>query len=114
MPRFLIEVPHEAEPVACARAIKVLLESGSHFLTHADFGCRDGIHKGWIMLEADSKAEARTMLHPVFRSLATIIELNKFSVEELDELITHHGEKRPANRTNLLQARPQIGMAKAG
>lgn len=92
MTRYLIEVPHEEEAVACARAIKILLESGSHFLTRADFGCRDGVHKGWIIVEADSRAEARNMLHPYFRNFATIIALNKFSIEELDELITHHSD----------------------
>lgn len=50
MPRFLSEVPHESEVVACARAAKVLPETGSHFLTHADFGCCDDVHKAWIVL----------------------------------------------------------------
>ena len=45
MARFLIEVPHESGTVSCARANKVLLETGSHFLTHADFGCKDGVHR---------------------------------------------------------------------
>jgi len=45
MPRFLIEVPHEEETVACARAVKIFLESGSHFLTQADWGCKDGEHE---------------------------------------------------------------------
>ena len=35
MAKFLIEVPHEAEEVACARAVQTLLKTGSHFLTHA-------------------------------------------------------------------------------
>ena len=39
MPRFLIEVEHDATPAACIHAIEVLLRSGSHFLTHADWGC---------------------------------------------------------------------------
>ncbi len=90
MPRFLIEVPHEEETLACARAIKILFESGSHFLTNADFGCRDGVHKAWIVVDVDSKDEARTMLHPAFRERATIVELNKFSPEKLDELLLYH------------------------
>jgi hypothetical protein len=64
MAKFLIEVPHESEVVACARAIKVLLESGSHFLTHADFGCHDGVHKAWIVVDVDTKDEARNILPP--------------------------------------------------
>jgi hypothetical protein len=91
MPRFLIEVPHEAESVACARAVKLLLETGSHFLTHADFGCRDGDHRGWIVVDAENKDQARRMLPPVFRATAQIVGLNKFSLEELEDLIQHHG-----------------------
>ena len=90
MAKFLIEVPHEAEVVACARAIKLLLETGSHFLTHADFGCEDGVHKGWIVVDVDSKEEARNMLPPAYRRQATVIGLCRFGIEELDELIRHH------------------------
>ncbi len=90
MARFLIEVPHEAEVVACARAIKLLLETGSHFLTHADFGCKDGVHKGWIVVDVDSNEEARNMLPPAYRRQATVIGLSRFGIEELDELIRHH------------------------
>lgn len=93
MPRFLIEVPHEEETVSCARAIKILFESGSHFLTNADFGCMDGVHKAWIVVDVDSKFEARNMLHPSFRESAKVIELCKFSPEALDELIKHHEER---------------------
>jgi hypothetical protein len=90
MPRFLIEVPHAAEKVACAHAVRVLLTTGSHYLTHADFGCRDGEHSGWIIVEVESKEEARSLLPPVYRSQAKIVQLNKFTVEELDELLSHH------------------------
>jgi len=91
MNRYLIEVPHEEDPVACLRAIKILLESGSHFLTHADFGCEDGVHKAWIIVEADSRSEARNRLHPFYRNDATVVSLSKFTVEEVDELLSQHG-----------------------
>lgn len=92
MPKFLIEVPHETEVVSCLRAIRVLLESGSHFLTHADFGCQDGVHKAWIVVDADSKDEARNTLPPLYRRQATIVQLCKFGLEELPDLIRHHEE----------------------
>jgi hypothetical protein len=91
MPKFLLEVPHESEVVACAHAAKVLLQTGSHFLTHADFGCHDGVHKAWIVVEAHNKEEARNTLPVLYRRQSTIVELCKFSLEELDELITRHG-----------------------
>ena len=44
MQRYLIEVPHEPEELACARVIQTFLDTGSHYLTHADWGCEDGVH----------------------------------------------------------------------
>jgi len=90
MARFFIEVPHEAEKVECARAIKILLSTGSHFLTHAEWGCLDGVHKGWIIMELESKQEARSILPPAYRSQAKIVELNKFTMEEIEEILRHH------------------------
>jgi len=90
MPKFLIELPHESEVVACARAVKVLLETGSHFLTHADFGCCDGVHKAWIVVEGDSHQEVRNMLPPAYRRQASVVQLCKFGLAELDDLITRH------------------------
>jgi len=90
MAKFLIEVPHEAEEVACLRAVEVFLKSGSHFLTHADWGCMDGEHKAWIIIEADSRENAKSVLPPAFRPQARVIRLNTFSVEEIDESLRHH------------------------
>lgn len=90
MARFLIEVPHEAETVACARAVQVLLSTGSHFLTHAEYGCLDGEHKAWIIVEVENKEEARLILPPVYRSQAKIVQLNWFSLEEIEEITRHH------------------------
>ncbi|MHC4338348.1 MAG: hypothetical protein ACYSTG_10465, partial [Planctomycetota bacterium] len=76
--------------VECARAIQILLKTGSHFLTHADWGCLDGEHKGWVIVEVESKQEVRSILPPAYRSQAKIVELNKFTLEEIDEILRHH------------------------
>jgi hypothetical protein len=90
MARFLIEVPHEAEQRACAIAIQLLLQTGSHYLTNADWGCMDGDHKGWVIVDVDSKEQARGILPPVYRSQAKIVKLNKFSLEEIDDILRLH------------------------
>jgi hypothetical protein len=95
MARFLLEVPHEEEIVACAKAVQVLLTSGSHFLTHADWGCKDGDHRAWIIVDVDSRDEARGLLPPNVRAQARIVKLNKFSLEEIEDIISHH--RRPAD-----------------
>jgi len=92
MPRFLIEVPHEPGVVACAKAVRRLLTTGSHFMTHADFGCYDGVHKGWVIVELDSKEEAQGVLPADLRAIATITQLSKFSLEQIDDIIAQHSE----------------------
>ena len=77
--------------VACARAVRVFLESGSHYLSHADWGCKDGVHKSWMLVEVDSKEEARGIVPPAFRDRANIVQLNAFSVQDIDEILRHHG-----------------------
>lgn len=91
MPRFLIEVAHETEPVACLRAVEIFLRTGSHFLTHASWGCMDGDHKAWLMVEVDSKDEARNIVPPAFRPQARIVQLNDFTLEQIDEIRRRHG-----------------------
>jgi hypothetical protein len=88
MPRFLIEVPHEAEQLACARIVQIFLSTGSHYMTNADWGCMDGEHTAWIIVEVDSKEQARSILPPAFRSKAKIIALNKFTIEQINDFIS--------------------------
>lgn len=89
--RFLIEVPHDPTTVGCARVVDIFLKSGSHYLTRADWGCRDGEHKSWMIVDVDSKEEARRILPPAFREHAHVVQLNKFSVEEIDQILKEHG-----------------------
>ena len=90
MARYLIEVPHEPDVQACVRAVQVFLATGFHLLTHADWGCMDGQHCAWIIVDVDSKDEARYLVPPVFRANARVIGLNQFSMEQLDAMMSRH------------------------
>ena len=90
MPRFLIEVPHEEEIVACAHVVEIFLKTGSHFLSNADWGCKDGVHKAWIIVDVDSKNDAMAILPSAYRPQATIVQLNKFTLEEIEGILQHH------------------------
>jgi hypothetical protein len=92
MNQYLIEVPHEEDVISCAKAVRILMSTGSHFMTNAVYGCRDGVHKAWVIVDVDSKEEAKSILPPELRSIATIVQLNKFSLEELDNIIKYHSE----------------------
>ncbi len=88
--RFLIEVTHEPTTVACARAVEAFLKTGSHFLTHADWGCRDGDHRAWIIVDVGSKDEARAIVPPAFRSQTRVVQLNAFSLAEVEDILRQH------------------------
>ena len=87
MAKFLIEVPHEPERLACARVVRIFLSTGSHFLAQADWGCADGHHSAWMIVDADSKEEARAIVPPQFRSEARIVGLNKFTIDYIDDIL---------------------------
>ncbi len=90
MPRFLIEVPHEGTTAACNRAIELFLRTGSHFLTHADWGCKDGEHKAWLTVELDSKDEARAIIPSEIRSNAKVVQLNEFTLKDIEGMRRDH------------------------
>ena len=90
MAKYLIEVPHGADKGACDQAIQIFQQTGSHFLTHAEWGCLDGEHKAWIIAEVKSKEEARFILPSAFRANAKITLLTTFSARDLIEADTYH------------------------
>ncbi|MFB3923808.1 MAG: hypothetical protein ACE145_18955 [Terriglobia bacterium] len=93
MPRFLIEVPHEAERAGCVRAVEIFHRTGSHFLTHAEWGCKDGVHNAWIIAEVENKDEARFIPPPPYRARARITELIQYNIEQVDEWLAHHQQR---------------------
>ena len=55
MEKFLIEVPHEETESECINAVRIFYQTGSHFLTNADWGCEDGEHKAWLLVDVENK-----------------------------------------------------------
>jgi hypothetical protein len=90
MKKFLIEVPHGSDKHACDHAIQVFHETGSHFLSHAEWGCLDGVHKAWIIVEVENKEEAKFIVPPIFRSDATITLLTTFTADDLKDQNKYH------------------------
>ena len=81
MPKFLIQVPHESERQACLRAVQTFLNSGSHFVANADWGCHDGDHRAWMIVDVASKEEARGIVPPIYRSQAKVVGSQQLHVE---------------------------------
>lgn len=79
MDQFLIESPHT--PEECAKAIKEVLAIG--YITHFNWGCKSGEHKGWAIIDAESDKEALLVVPSFSRSKARAVKLTKFTPEEI-------------------------------
>jgi hypothetical protein len=90
MTRYLIEVPHDPDTHACARVVQIFLATGSHLLSNADWGCLAGVHSGWLIVETSSEKEARNLVPPALRTAAKITGLNKFTLEDVNSILSHH------------------------
>jgi hypothetical protein len=90
MHRFLIEIPHQNQKKECLQAVNIFKSTGSHFLTHADWGCSDDIHKAWIIMEAPTKAAALNIVPPWYRSQATVVTLQKLALDDINQDLEKH------------------------
>lgn len=96
MPKFLVEVKHPADVKACTRVVHVFLTTGSHYLSQAEWGCKDGVHSAWMIVEADTKAEAMLVVPSAFRSETTITGLNRFSLDLIEKAMARHAQQSGA------------------
>jgi hypothetical protein len=87
MSKYLIEIPHASDKLGCLRSVAILLSTGSHFLTNADFGCADGEHKAWFFIDAENKSECLQIVPPAFRKETKVTLLSKFKLEEVENLL---------------------------
>jgi hypothetical protein len=70
--------------------VKEFLASGSHFVTNAEWGCKDGDHKAWLIVETESRADALRILPSFYRINAKITRINKFTRADFDEVLEKH------------------------
>jgi hypothetical protein len=70
--------------------VQTFLQTGSHYLVNADWGCRDGDHRAWLIVEAADREEATMIVPPPYRTDAHVIRLNKFNMSEIDEILATH------------------------
>ena len=93
MPRFMVESSHEREDPSepesvCLRAFEEAVAQGSHYLTHAEFGCEDGVHKSWVFVDAEDKEDARRMVPPLARATAVIVRVRQITPDDFRKLHT--------------------------
>jgi hypothetical protein len=79
MDRYLVVSPHEGGE--CAKAVEQVMVIGH--ITHFDWGCKDGDHTGWTIIEAESHSHALMSVPSFLRHKAKAIKLNKFTPEDV-------------------------------
>jgi hypothetical protein len=89
VPRYIIQLPHGESSAACIRAIQAIEKYGSHLLTNMDWGCKAGVHCGWTIVEVGNRQAAMQLVPPEARQDAVIVELNRFTKEEMASWVAH-------------------------
>ena len=79
MDRYMVIIPHTKED--CKSALKQIESIGT--ITHFDWGCKDGEHTGWAIIEADTKAEAMLTVPTIQRRTAHVFKLTRFDPEDI-------------------------------
>ena len=88
MNKYLIEVSQSSYKISNRRASYIFNRSGSHFVTHADWGFHNGEYKAWLVAETENKKEAMRILPSAYRQSAKIILISKFSRTSTDDKLT--------------------------
>ena len=82
MKRFIVISHHTGAD--CVRALKEVLAMG--YLTHFEWGCKDGEHTGWAILEAENKAQAMMSVPIFLRNQANVVQLTKFEAKMVEAM----------------------------
>jgi hypothetical protein len=76
MDRYIVISNHTAED--CRTAVKYFREYHAGFLTHFEWGCYDDDHNAYAIIEADSHANAKLAVPPLFRDKVKVVKLTHF------------------------------------
>jgi hypothetical protein len=82
MDRFLVVSPHTV--ANCKDAVQQVLSAG--YITHFDWGCMDGDHTGWVIIEAENAKEALMVVPSGQRHAARAVRLTKFSAADVQKM----------------------------
>jgi len=85
MDRYLVISHHTLED--CKMAVKHFFSFHASYMTHFDWGCKDGDHNAYAIIEADSHENAKMAVPPLLRDKTTVIKLTHFTPEMFPDLM---------------------------
>jgi hypothetical protein len=80
----MVEMSHTQRE--CVWALKALLDGAPGFLDRFDWGCQDGEHVGWAIIEAENKFQAQELVPQILRAKTRILELRQFTPDQVRSL----------------------------
>ena len=87
MAHYILQVSHSEKD--CLRALNEIMAHSLHMLNHSWFACTSGVHTSWMDVEADSTSMARNSLPPSIRSSAQVVEVQRFTAEQIKGMHGH-------------------------
>lgn len=84
MTQYIIELPHTEQ--TCPAVLNDMSASNPELFERICWGCMGDTHVGWGMVIATDVDEVRSMLPPGYKDGARIIEVDKFSPEDLQRM----------------------------
>jgi hypothetical protein len=88
MARFLVSAEHTPED--CVQALDSVMAFSRELLNRFDWGCKDGRHVGWAVVEAQDKSTARMLVPTYLRDKTHVVQLTKFTAEDVKSF--HEGQ----------------------
>ena len=82
--KYLIQSPHTK--LECLRELDEISAKGQKSLEQFFWGCGQGDHTGYAIVDAKSAGEARGLVPEFIREKARIIELVQFTPEQIKSL----------------------------
>jgi hypothetical protein len=85
MNKYMVISPHTEEE--CSIVVHQVIAAG--YTTHTDWGCMDGDHTGYAVIEAESHEQALLFVPSLVRPKAKAVMVVRFYPEEDEVELTH-------------------------
>ena len=86
MARYMIRSPHTKEE--CLRALDEELVKGKDILEIFDFGCKEGDHTAYAIVDVNSRNDALNLVPTFLQNKASIVEVGKITPEMIKSFHT--------------------------
>jgi hypothetical protein len=81
MSKYLLTSKHE--PEECLRALDEILTKGPDILDKFFYGCKEGDHTGYAIVDAENMSGALSLVPDFLRESACVSKVDKFTPEEI-------------------------------